>query len=67
MSNPLFGKLLSEESERITICELSDEESEAIAGGIQPQPLPPGISSALRSDVLFVQPQPMLIAPRIQH
>lgn len=36
--------------------QLSDEELEAITGGLQPQPLPPGkvFSSALRSDVSFI-------------
>lgn len=34
---------------------LSDEESRTIVGGIQPQPLPPGISSAL------IQPQKILL------
>lgn len=47
----------------IDLKEVSDEELDAIAGGIQPQPLPPGIvfSSALRLDVLLIQPQPILL------
>lgn len=40
------------------IIELADEELEAITGGINPQPLPPGISSGLWS-AIFIQPQPL--------
>lgn len=49
----LESKNLSEQEGNIYI--LSDEESRTIVGGIQPQPLPPGISSAL------IQPQKILL------
>lgn len=40
------------------ISELADEELEAITGGLNPQPEPPRISSALWS-AIFIQPQPL--------
>ncbi len=40
------------------IVKVSDSELEAITGGLNPQPEPPGISSALGLNV-FLQPQPL--------
>lgn len=40
------------------IMELADEELEAITGGLNPQPEPPGISIG-KGLTVFIQPQPL--------